>query len=297
MKKIVIAGGSGFLGKALTDFFSKKGEDVKVLARKPTEAHHIFWDGKHLGEWEEVLEGIDVLINLCGKSVDCRYTEANRQAILDSRIMTTQLLQRAINRRITAPKLWINASSATIYIHSETQLNTDASGVIGDDFSMNICKQWEQAFFEGEDVNLRKVALRTSIVLGSGGGAFPKLKLLAQLGMGGRQGRGTQKISWIHIADFCSAVDFIIEQQTIDGAINITAPEPISNQVFMSKLRKRFGVAFGINQPRVLLELGAWLVGTETELLLKSRNVYPQQLLEHNFQFEYPTVEQCLNGL
>jgi hypothetical protein len=194
------------------------------------------------------------------------------------------------------PKVFINSSTATIYIHAETTINTEEIGVIGDDFSMNIAKSWEKEFFSTTVDGVRKIALRTSIVLGKDGGAFPKLKTITRLGMGGKQGRGDQFISWIHIADFCRAIDFLIHTD-LSGPVNITAPKPKSNVDFMRVLRNQLGVPMGISQPVWLLELASAIIKTETELLLKSRYVYPQRLLDAGFQFQFETVEECLKDL
>ncbi len=193
--KIIIAAGTGFLGKNLEKYFVEKGNQVYILTRNPKRENEIHWDAKMLGEWKNVLENSDVLINLAGKSVDCRYTDKNKKEIYDSRIESTKVLQQAIDQCINKPKIWLNVSSATIYIHSETHLNTEENGIIGDDFSMNICKSWEKEFFKSKTENVRKVALRTSIVLGNNGGAFPKLKMITKFGLGGKQGRGNQNVS------------------------------------------------------------------------------------------------------
>ena len=247
--------------------------------------------------WKNELENTDVLINLAGKSVDCRYNEKNKKEIFDSRIYSTKVLQQAIDECQNPPKLWLNASSATIYTHSETHLNTEKNGIIGDDFSMNICKSWEKEFFKTENLSVRKVALRTSIVLGKNGGAFPKFKQISKLGLGGKQGRGNQMMSWIHIDDFCEAVNFIIENENIEGAINITAPNPLSNQEMMKQLREKIKIPFGIPSPVWLLEIAAIFIKTETELMLKSRNVYPEILIENGFQFGYPLFDNALKQL
>lgn len=295
--KIIIAAGTGFLGKNLENYFTGKGYQVEILTRNPKRKNEIYWDAKTLGEWKNVLEDADVVINFAGKSVDCRYTEKNKQEIFDSRIQSTKVLQQAIDGCLNKPKVWLNASSATIYIHSETNLNTEENGIIGDDFSMNICKSWENEFFKAETKNVRKVALRTSIVLGNNGGAFPKLKMLTKLGLGGKQGDGNQKISWIHIDDFCKAVELIINHENISGKINITAPHPLSNEEFMRRLRKEIQVPFGLNAQVWQLEMASLFLKTETELLLKSRNVYPEKLMKSGFEFMYPEVDDAFKNL
>lgn len=295
--KIIIAAGTGFLGRNLEKYFLDKNYEVKILTRNPKRKNEIFWDAKTIGIWKDKLEHADVLINLAGKSVDCRYNDKNRKEIYNSRIDSTRVLQKAIDECQNPPKIWLNASSATIYVHSETHLNTEKNGIIGDDFSMNICKSWEKEFFKKENQNIRKVALRTSIVLGKNDGAFPKFKQISKLGLGGKQGRGNQLMSWIHIDDFCEAVNFIIENENFEGAINITAPKPLSNENMMGQIRKKIKVSFGIPSPVWLLELASVFIKTETELMLKSRNVYPEILLENDFKFRYDTFEKTLEEL
>ncbi|AYZ35005.1 TIGR01777 family protein [Chryseobacterium indologenes] len=289
--KIIIAGGTGFLGENLEKYFTEKGNRVYILTRKPRRENEIYWNAKTVGEWQNILENADVLINLTGKSVDCRYNEKNKQEIYSSRIESTKVLQKAIDSCSQKPKIWMNASSATIYVYSEKHLNTEENGMIGDDFSMNICKSWEKEFFTTKNEEVRKVALRTSIVLGNNGGAFPKLKMITKLGLGGKQGRGNQMVSWIHIDDFCRAVEWVISHQDLTGAINVTAPDPISNEAMMRKLRKQVNAPIALNTPVWQLEIASVLMGTETELLLKSRNVFPGKLLESGFQFSYETFD------
>jgi uncharacterized protein (TIGR01777 family) len=303
MKKIVIAGGTGFLGGALQNYFEAKGIVVVKLSRNLSrtsfgkrDQNTTYWNAKDLGEWTSNLEGADVWINLAGKSVDCRYTPTNKDAILSSRIDSTKVLNLALEQVVNKPKVVLNASTATIYVHAETTINTEETGVIGDDFSMNIAKSWEKEFFSTTLEGVRKIALRTSIVLGKDGGAFPKLKTITRLGMGGKQGRGDQFISWVHIADFCRAIDFLIHSD-LSGPINVTAPQPKSNVDFMRVLRNQLGVPMGISQPVWLLELASAIIKTETELLLKSRYVYPKRLLDAGFEFNYERVEECLKDL
>jgi len=295
--KIIIAGGTGFLGENLEQYFTQRGNQVYILTRQPKRKNEIYWDAKTIGDWKSILENADVLINLTGKSVDCRYHEKNKQEIYSSRIDSTRILQEAVDHCSEKPKIWLNASSATIYVHSEKHLNTEEDGVIGDDFSMNICKSWEKEFFNVKNEGIRKVALRTSIVLGNNGGAFPKLKMITKLGLGGKQGRGNQMVSWIHIDDFCRAVDWIIAHDDIAGAINITAPEPLSNELMMKKLRKLMNIPFGLNAPVWQLEIASLFLNTETELLLKSRNVFPEKLLKTGFQFTYSNFDTTIFNL
>lgn len=296
-KKVVIAGGTGFLGKALYKHLSNANYEVSILTRKPTAAHHVSWDGQTEGEWTDLIHEAGVVINLCGKSVDCRYTTANKKGILDSRIIPTQLLNKVIANAPQKPSVFINASSGTVYIHSEDTPMTEENGIIGDDFSMNIVKQWEKAFYETQIVGVRKAALRTSIVLGEGGGALPKLLQITKLGLGGKQGDGNQMVSWIHIDDFCSAVARIITTPELAGSINITSPNPIKNEVFMKAIRGIVKPPFHINQPKWLLEIGAIFMRTETELLFKSRYAIPKILMDNNFKFEFEHIAQVASSI
>lgn len=295
--KIIIAGGTGFLGENLEQYFAEKGNQIYILTRNPKRHNEIYWDARSLGEWKTILEQADVLINLTGKSVDCRYHDKNKQEIYSSRIDSTKVLQEAADQCLNPPKLWLNASSATIYVHSEKHLNTEDDGIIGDDFSMNICKSWENEFFKVNNEMIRKVALRTSIVLGNNGGAFPKLKAITKWGLGGKQGKGNQMVSWIHIDDFCKAVDWIIQNENISGVINVTAPEPVSNEMMMGKLKRKLKIPFGLNAPVWQLEIASIFLKTETELLLKSRNVYPENLIKSGFKFSYPTFDDAVHNL
>ncbi len=295
--KLIIAGGNGFLGKAVEKYFESKGFEVLILTRNPTKSNHIQWDAKHLGDWQWHLENADVLINLVGKSVDCRYTEKNKSEILNSRLNSTKILNEAILASKNGPKIWFNSSSATTYIHSENVKMTESNGIVGNDFSMSVCKKWEQEFFKGHIDNCRKVALRTAIVLGNEGGAYPRLRTIVKAFLGGKQGQGNQRFSWIHIEDFCEAIDFIIKSHNLNGPINLSSPNPIKNQELMHALRKRYRVFFGIPLPKLLLSIGAFLIGTEKELLLKSRFVYPEKLLENGFEFKFPFINEAIYDL
>ena len=294
MKKVVIAGGTGFLGQVLEEHFSNHQFLVKILTRHPQKPNHVYWDGQNIGIWKEEFENAELLINLCGKSVDCRYTEKNKKAIYDSRIETTHLLGLAINLCENPPKTWINSSTATIYESSLNKPMTEENGDIGNDFSMNIAKAWEKAFYSIPNPKTRKVAIRTSIVMGKNGGAFTPLKNITKLGLGGPQGSGQQKVSWIHEIDFARALYFILKKKDLQGAINISVPNPITNRQLMSTLRHLMTIPFGLPQPVWLVNLGAKLIGTESELVLKSRNVIPERLLREGFSFLFPEIEPAL---
>ena len=300
MKKMVIAAGTGFLGTVLIDFFKESYQEITVLTRGKSEQknniEYVHWNAKSLTGWEKVLENTDVLINLAGKSVDCRYTPENKAAILSSRIDSTKVLNEAVLKCENPPKHFINSSTATIYRHSEDKQMDEYSGEIGDDFSMNVAKSWEKAFYDVETDKTLKTAVRTSIVLGKNGGAFIPLKRLTQLGFGGKNGNGNQFVSWIHELDFARAIDFIIEKR-LEGNINVVSPKPQRNVDFMRELRKAVGIPFGIPISENMLKIGAKIIQTEPELVLKSRNVIPKHLTENGFKFEYHNLEKAFKNL
>ncbi len=297
MKTIIIAGGSGFLGQILKDYFTKKDYLVKILTRSPKHKNDIYWNAKDMGKWTKELEKTEVLINLTGKSVDCRYTEKNKKTIYDSRINSTQLLGLAINLCKNPPKIWMNSSTATIYKHSLKNTMTEEHGEIGDDFSMNIAKSWEKAFNSITNPKTRKIILRTSIVLGKNGGALIPLKRITKFGLGGKQGKGNQKVSWIHELDFAKTIEFLISCENLSGVFNLCVPNPTNNTKLMKSLRKVLKVPFGIPQSKSLLKFGAKLIGTEIELVLKSRNVIPERLLRNGYSFKHVEIESALSNL
>ncbi|MFT3795281.1 TIGR01777 family oxidoreductase [Flavobacterium sp.] len=300
MKKIVIAAGTGFLGQVLINYFKGKTDEIVVLTRGQSAykngVKYVNWNATTFTGWESELENADVLINLAGKSVDCRYNDANKKAILESRTGSTSVLNLAVKMCQNPPKHWLNSSTATIYRHSTDKQMDETTGEIGDDFSMNVAQAWEKTFFEIDTPHTLKTALRTSIVLGKKGGAFLPLKNLIQMGFGGKQGNGRQFVSWIHELDFARAVEFVIEKQ-ITGLINIVSPQPISNAEFMKKLRKALQVPVGLAISTKMLEFGAKIIGTETELVLKSRNVIPKRLLENGFVFTFGQAETAFKDL
>lgn len=300
MNKLIIAAGTGFLGQVLANYFKDKFQEIIILTRGESEIkdgiRYVNWDAKTLSDWKNELENSTILINLAGKSVDCRYNEPNKREILASRIDSTKILKEAVLQCKNPPKHWLNSSTSTIYRFSLDKQMDEVSGEIGDDFSMNVAKEWEKVFLETVTPKTIKTTLRTSIVLGKKGGAFIPLKRLTQLGLGGKQGKGNQFISWIHETDYAKAIEFIIEKE-ISGVVNIVSPKPISNNDFMFHLRNALKIPIGIPTPTFLLTIGAKLIGTETELVLKSRNVIPKRLLENGFQFEYETLEKTFENL
>lgn len=312
--RIVIPGGSGQVGSLLAQHFQERGHHVTVLTRGPYSApwHTVHWDGEHAGQWVEHLEQADVCINLAGQSVNCRYTRTNRDAIYDSRIRTTRLLGRVIASLSDPPKVWLNASTATIYRHALDRPMDEFSGEIGGheaisgrrrapdtwNFSIRVATDWEDAFFSAFTPNTRKVAMRSAVVMSpTPGGAFALLLNLVRLSLGGTQGNGRQFVSWIHALDFARAVEFLIARDDIKGVVNISSPNPLPNREFMAALRDAYGMPNGIPAPRPLLELAALLLRTETELVLKSRRVVPRRLLNAGFEFQFPEWPQAADDL
>ncbi|HWJ30670.1 MAG TPA: TIGR01777 family oxidoreductase [Flavisolibacter sp.] len=292
MKRIVIAGGTGFLGQFLAGKFRVNGDKVVIISRKHGDVH---WND--VDEVIRALNGADLLINLAGKSVDCRYNEANKKEILKSRVDTTGILGEAILKCQQPPKLWINSSTATIYRHAEDRPMTESQGEIGSGFSVDVATQWVQAFFNFQLQHTRQVALRMAIVLGKHGGAIKPLKKLVRFGLGGKQGKGNQMFSWIHIDDIYQIILFIINHQGLEGVFNCSAPHPVTNEMMMRSLRKAMHVSAGLPAPEWLLKIGAVLIHTETELILKSRWVLPQRLLESGYVFSYPSLQPALKEI
>jgi uncharacterized protein len=300
-QKIILAGGTGFLGTVLARHFRYNCRQVVILTRKLRPDHdnirHVLWDGRTPGKWALELEGADLVVNLSGKEVDCRYTPEAQAEILRSRIEPTQALGIVINGCKSAPKLWINLASATIYRHAEDHPQTEAGGDIGDGFSVSVCQAWEAAFFETETPATRKVALRTSFVLGRSDGPFPKLRNLVLAGLGGHQGSGRQMVSWIHEQDFVRIVEWLMEHPEQDGTINVTAPTPVTNRQLMRSIRKAFNIPFGMPAPACLLGIAARIIGTEPELVLKSRWVIPERLQAGGFRFYFERLEAAVNDI
>jgi len=306
MKRIILAGGSGFLGRALARTFGAKVFEVIVLTRSPQErtdgVKEIAWDAQSPGAWTTWLEGAEAVINLTGKSVDCRYTAANRQAIIASRVNSTRVLGRVIAACRQPPRVWLNCSSATLYKHTfDTPM--DEAGVIGatpeakDAFSIEVIRQWEQALDEARTPVTRKAALRTAMVFGRDGGVYPVLRRLARLGLGGTMGDGRQYVSWMHEADFCRAVEWVLDREQLSGPVNLAAPNPVPNREMMRLIREAVGAPFGLPATGWVLEIGAFFIRTETELIIKSRRVVPGRLLESGFQFQFPDMRSALADL
>lgn len=301
LKKIIIAGGSGFLGDIIINHFINTPTKVIILTRGKEREHknisYLNWDGKTFGNWAKEIDTANAVINLTGKSVDCRYTEENKREIIESRVSATKILGEVISKSKTPPALWINAASATIYRYSEDKDMDEYSTEFGNGFSVDVCKKWENSFEEFTLPNTRKAVLRITMVLGKNGGVVPVLKKLTKLGLGGKMGSGNQYISWIHEEDFLNAILHIIKNKTSEGIYNIAAPNPLKNSYFMSTMRNILKINFGLPAYKWMLEIGAFFIRTETELVLKSRKVVSKRLTEEQFVFKYNTIENALKNL
>lgn len=291
-KKIVLAGGTGFIGQYLAQQFRDAGYEVLIISRQ---APNILWEQQD--RIVEALEGAELLINLAGKSVDCRYNAKNKATILNSRVETTEALGEAILACKSPPRLWINSSTATIYRHAEDRPMTESEGELGTGFSVNVAKAWEKTFFGFELPQIRQVALRMAIVLGKGGGVTQPLVNLVRFGLGGKQGNGKQRFSWIHIEDLHQIILFLQAHSRLTGVFNCSAPNPVTNEQLMQALRKSLNVPLGLSTPAWLLEFGAVFIRTETELVLKSRWVMPERLLEEGYTFRYANLEEALQNI
>jgi len=301
-KKIVIAGANGFLGRCLGRWYWDKEYEIVGLSRcggVAEGATSVYWDGESFGSWRDELEGAEAVVNLAGRSVNCRYGEKNKKVILESREKSTAILGKAIKECKCPPRVWLNSSTATIYRHAEDGPQDEVEGEIGTGFSVEVAKAWEKAFFESETPEcVRKVALRSSIVLGNEDGTvFNYLYKLCRLGLGGAMGSGLQKVSWIHIEDFCRAIDWLIEKDEPEKVYNLVAPGVIDNRELMNGFRRIANRGFGLPAAKWMLEIGAFFMRTETELVLKSRWVGGTRLKTEGFKFLWPDFEAALDDL
>ena len=304
--RIILAGGSGFLGGILSRSLLANNYEVVLLTRSPAQrndaAKEIAWDGRSIGDWAGVIDGAMTVINLAGRSVDCRYTARNRRLIVESRVHSTRVLGEAISRCKQPPEVWLNSSTATIYKHSLDK-PMDESGETGatpeakDAFSIEVARTWEKTLEEAHTPETRKVALRTAMVLGCNGGVFPVLRRLVRTGLGGRMGNGRQFVSWLHEDDFCQAIQWIISDKEMRGTINLSAPNPIENREMMQTLRRIHRAPFGLPATLWMLEIGAFILRTETELITKSRRVIPRRLVASGYQFSFPKFEDACKNL
>jgi uncharacterized protein len=299
MKRLVIAAANGFIGEHLCQHFSNEYEVIGLVrsAKNPIKnVRYVIWDGRNLEEWQSELEGAEAVINLAGKSVNCRHDEANKRQILASRIESTQVIGQAIDLCKVKPKLWINASGASIYAYRAGHPNVETDTDYATNFIATVSKEWEDAFFAFTYTDVRQVAVRTTIVLGKEDGAFPVVNRLAKYWLGGKQGSGKQMMSWIHIDDYVSAIAHIMDSK-LNGPVNMGSPNPITNADFMRAIRKANGRSFGLPAPEFALRIGAIFLKTEPSLVLDSLFVEPKALLDDGFEFSYPTIDKAATNL
>lgn len=307
--KIVIPGGTGQVGSLLARAFHRDGHEAVVLGRSPTSApwRVVRWDPERIGDWARELDGADVVINLAGRSVNCRYNSRNRGEILRSRIVSTRTVGNAIARAHRPARVWLQASTATIYAHRFDAPNDEASGIIGGAepdapaswrFSVEVATAWERALDEAVVPATRRVKLRAAVILSPDrGGIFDTMLSLVRRGLGGTAGNGRQYVSWIHDEDFVRAIYWLIDRHEIDGAVNLASPNPLPNRDFMAGLRRAWGIRLGLPATRTMLEAGALVMRTETELVLKSRRVIPGRLSRQGFEFRFPEWPSAVEDL
>ena len=295
MKNLLIAGANGFLARHLSDYFSERGWNVSGLARRKEGLHSsckfVPWDGVSLGDWVTALDECDVLINMVGRSINCRHNEENKKQILDSRVQSTEVLGRAIAESENPPSLWINSSGAGIY---EESLSTphNESGAYGDDFIAEVAKQWEATLFTAEiPPSVRRVALRTAMVVADEkGNPYRVLSTLARFGLGGKVGSGKQMVSWVHIDDVPRVIEHIINHEDLTGPVNMAAPEAVSNAEMMKRFRKSVGVSIGLPAPEFAVKLGTFLIDAAPDLILGSCSAAPEKLLDSGFTFQFSNM-------
>lgn len=308
--KIIIPGGSGQVGTILARAFHGDGHEVIVLSRSASEKSDwrvVKWDAETIGGGANEFEGADVVINLAGRSVNCRYTPENRREIIESRVKSTKIVGEAIAKAANPPRVWLQASTATIYAHRYDAPNDEITGIIGGNeadapdtwnFSIDVAKAWEQAANANETPHTRKVLLRSAMTMSPDkDGIFDVMLGLVRKGLGGTSGDGRQYLSWIHDADFISSIQWLVEHEEMSGAVNLAAPNPLPNKDFMRVLREARGISFGLPANKLMLEIGAVFMRTETELVLKSRRVVPTKLLESGFAFEFPNWTEAAENL
>jgi uncharacterized protein (TIGR01777 family) len=307
--KVVLPGGSGQVGTLLARALQGAGHSVVVLSRTPSKGEWpvVAWDARTQGAWAAEIDGADVVINLAGRSVNCRYTPENRRLIKESRVDSTRAVGEAISRASNPPPLWLQASTATIYAHRYDAPNDDITGIIGGSeeevpdtwrFSIDVATSWERAANESVTPKTRKVLLRSAMVMSpDSGGIFDTLLRLVRLGLGGTAGNGRQYVSWIHEEDFVRSVLWLMDHEELEGAVNLASPNPLPYADFMRSLRRAWGTSVGLPATEWMLEIGTFLLRTETELVLKSRRVVPTRMLESGFEFRFPEWEEAARDL
>jgi uncharacterized protein (TIGR01777 family) len=307
--KIVLPGGTGQVGTLLARSFVADGHEVVVLSRNPRRARWqvVGWDAETVSEWAAEIDGADAVINLAGRNVNCRYHAENRRLIKESRVKSTRAVGQAIARATRPPRVWLQASTATIYAHRHDAPNDEATGILGGSeegasdtwqFSIDVAKSWEQAANEGNLPQTRRVLLRSAMTMSPDpGGVFDVLLGLVRWGLGGASGDGRQYVSWIHDRDFVRAIYWLMDHPELAGPVNLASPNPVPNAEFMRTLRAAWGIGFGLPAAKWMLGIGAFFLRTETELILKSLRVVPGRLLESGFVFQFPTWAEAADDL
>lgn len=313
--KIVIPGGTGQVGGALRRALARRGDDVVVLSRRPERledgVRHVVWDGRTMGDWAREIDGANAVVNLAGRSVSCRYTDANLRQMMSSRVDSTRAVGEAIARAERPPRAWLQMSTATIYADARSRPggrpHDERTGVIGGEepdvplyweYSVRIARRWEEAQAEADTPRTRRVALRTAMVMTPDrGGVFDYMSWMARLGLGGAVDGGRQYVSWIHEEDFVRAVELLLDREDLEGPVNLAAPEPVQQRDFMRVLRRAWGQPLALPATRLMAEVGAFALRTDTELLLKSRRVVPGRLADAGFTFTHPTWETAAPDL
>ena len=295
MKKLIIAGANGFLGRHLTRCFYSSGWDVVGLARRQqgldSNCRHVLWDGKTMGDWVSELNGATALVNLAGRSINCRHNKKNKQQIIDSRVDSTTVLGQAIARTSHPPEVWLNASTASVYADAEK--SPQGEGIkLGEGFFVDVAKAWEGALMNAQvPGSVRRIALRTSLVMANEEGTvYDYLLKLSKLFLGGAVGGGKQMVSWVHVEDYCRAVEWLVDRDDIRGVINVTAPDPLTNAEMMKRFQKLAKRPFGLPATAWMARIGALVLGTEPDLILKGNWVVPRRLLQNGFVFKHPEM-------
>ncbi|MEZ4938613.1 MAG: TIGR01777 family oxidoreductase [Crocinitomicaceae bacterium] len=299
-RKIVLAGGSGFIGNKLQDFFQEKGYELVILTREKSHTENgvknIQWDGKTLGDWTKTLENAVAVINLSGKNVNCRHNTENKKQILESRVDSTHIIDQAIQKCDQPPEVWINASGISIYQDSFDRKMTETDFELGDSFISEVAQKWEAAMNLNDQSMIRKIALRIGVVLGKEG-ALKILQKQTIWGLGGKHGNGKQMIPWIHIEDIAQIMLFLIHSRELSGAVNACSPNPVTDQIFMRTLRHVQKVPFGLPAPVFAIRLGAKILGTEADLILGSTYAVPNKLITAGYIYKYPELKEALADL
>ena len=298
--RIILAGGSGFIGQSLSPFLVSKNYEVVVLTRDKSDHHgsirEAHWDGKTLGDWTQFVNGAIGLVNLTGRSINTRHTPEHRREIIDSRVNSVRILDEAIDRCVQPPKIFVQIAGVGVYGDKGERI-CDETTLPGDDFVSEVCKKWEAAFDSVDSPNTRKVLFRLGVVLGRNGGFLQILSKLTRWFLGGHVGNGRQCVSWIHIADLSRMILQAIEQEQLTGVFNATAPNPVTNAELMRELRRALHRPWSPPVPEFAARIGSWLMGTEASLALVSQRCVPKRFLENGFDFEFPTLRQALTNI